>query len=52
MKTMLIPILTLAAATSPAITAFADLTRKASSEFDYKYEMVESPTAQDVDKSG
>ncbi len=52
MKTMLIPILTLAAATSPAITAFADLTRKASSEFDYKYEMVARPDLEDVDGSG
>ena len=52
MKTRLIPILTLAAATCPAITAFADLEQLDSSQFAYKYEMVESPTAQDVDKSG
>ena len=48
MKTMLIPILTVAA----TCTAFADLTRKDSSEFDYKYEMIKLPTAEDVDGSG
>ncbi|MBQ7233946.1 MAG: hypothetical protein IJS36_00895 [Kiritimatiellae bacterium] len=48
MKTMLIPILTVAA----TCTAFADLTRKDSSEFDYKYEMVVRPDQQDLDNSG
>lgn len=48
MKTMLIPILTVAA----TCTAFADLERKDSSEFDYKYEMVERPDQQDLDNSG
>jgi hypothetical protein len=52
MKTMLIPILTVAAVSSSTLKTFADLERKDSSQFDYKYEMVESPTAQDVDKSG
>ena len=52
MKTMLIPILTLAAATSPAITAFAELEQRDSSEFDYKYEMVARPDLEDVDGSG
>ena len=52
MKTIIIPILTVAAATGSAFTAFADLEQRDSSQFDYKYEMVESPTAQDVDKSG
>lgn len=52
MKTKLIPILTLAAATSPAITAFADLEQRDSSQFTHKYEMVALPTAEDVDKSG
>ena len=45
---MLIPILTVAA----TCTAFADLERKDSSEFDYKYEMIKLPTAEDVDGSG
>jgi len=48
MKTMLIPILTVAA----TCTAFADLERKSSSEFDYKYEMVARPDQQDLDGSG
>ena len=48
MKTMLIPILTVAA----TCTAFADLERKASSEFTHKYEMIKLPTAEDVDGSG
>ena len=48
MKTMLIPILTVAA----TCTAFADLERKDSSEFDYKYEMVARPDQQDLDGSG
>lgn len=52
MKTKLIPILTLAAATCPAITAFADLERKDSSQFSYKYEMLKSPTAEDIDGGG
>jgi len=52
MKTRLIPILTLAAATSPAITAFANLERKDSKEFAYKYEMNALPTAEDLDNSG
>lgn len=45
---MLIPILTLAA----TCTAFADLERKDSSEFDYKYEMIKLPTEEDVDGNG
>ena len=52
MKTKLIPILTLAAATCPAITAFADLEQRDSSQFDYKYEMVERPDQQDLDGGG
>lgn len=48
MKTMLIPILTVAA----TCTAFADLERKDSSEFDYKYEMVARPDQQDLYNSG
>ena len=52
MKTKLIPILTLAAATCPAISAFADLEQRDSSQFAYKYEMVKLPTAEDVDNSG
>jgi len=52
MKTRLIPILTLAAATCPAITAFADLEQRDSSQFDYKYEMVVRPDLEDVDGSG
>lgn len=48
MKTMLIPILTVAA----TCTAFADLERKDSSEFDYKYEMIKLPTAEDIDGNG
>lgn len=52
MKTKLIPILTLAAATCPAITAFADLEQRDSSQFTHKYEMLKLPTAEDVDGSG
>ncbi len=52
MKTRLIPILALAAATCPAISAFADLEQRDSSAFDYKYEMVSLPTAEDLDDSG
>ena len=48
MKTMLIPILTVAA----TCTAFADLEQRDSSQFDYKYEMIKLPTAEDVDGSG
>ncbi len=51
MKTKLIPILTLAAATCPAITAFADLEQLDSSQFDYKYEMLKLPTAENEDGS-
>ena len=52
MKTRLIPILTLAAVTCPAITAFADLVQRDSSQFAYKYEMVARPDLEDVDGSG
>ena len=49
MKTMLIPILTVAAVSSSALKTFADLERKDSSQFDYKYEMLKLPTAEDID---
>lgn len=52
MKTRLIPILTVAAATGSAFTAFADLEQRDSSQFTHKYEMVALPTAEDVDNSG
>ena len=52
MKTRLIPILTVAAATGSAFTAFADLEQRDSSQFDYKYEMVVRPDLEDVDGSG
>ena len=52
MKTRLIPILTVAATTGSAFTAFADLEQRDSSQFDYKYEMVVRPDLEDVDGSG
>lgn len=52
MKTRLIPILTVAAATGSAFTAFADLEQRDSSQFTHKYEMLKLPTAEDVDGSG
>ena len=52
MKTRLIPILTVAAATGSAFTAFADLEQRDSSQFTHKYEMVALPTEEDVDNSG
>ena len=52
MKTMLIPILTVAAVSSSALKTFADLERKDSSQFDYKYEMLKLPTAEDIDGNG
>ena len=52
MKTMLIPILTVAAVSSSALKTFADLERKDSSQFGYKYEMVKLPTAEDIDGNG
>ena len=52
MKTKLITTLTLAAATCPAITAFADLPQLDSSQFSYKYEMINLPTAEDIDGNG
>ena len=44
MKTRLIPILTVAAATGSAFTAFADLEQRDSSQFTHKYEMLKLPT--------
>ena len=52
MKKRLIPILTAALAAGTTITAFADLPRRDSAQFDYKYDMVESPAVQDVDGGG
>lgn len=52
MKTRLIPILTVAAATGSAFTAFADLEQRDSSQFTHKYEMVALPTAENVDGIG
>lgn len=52
MKTKLITTLTLAAATCPAITAFANLPQLDSSQFAYKYEMINLPTAEDIDGNG
>jgi len=52
MKTRLIPILTVAAATGSAFTAFADLEQRDSSQFTHKYEMLKLPTEEDVDGSG
>lgn len=51
MKTRLIPILTLAAATGSAFTAFADLEQRDSSQFTHKYEMLKLPTAENEDGS-
>lgn len=48
MKARLIPILTLAA----ACTAFADLQQLDSAQFDYKYDMFQSPVAEDLDGDG
>ena len=48
MKTMPVPILTVAAASA----AFADLTPLDSSQFDYKYEMLVRPDQQDLDGGG
>ena len=48
MKTMLVPIL----AATAVSTAFADLERKDSSQFDYKYEMLARPDQQDLDGGG
>ena len=52
MKTRLIPILTVAAATGSAFTAFADLEQRDSSQFTHKYEMLKLPTAENVDGIG
>ena len=48
MKTMLIPIL----AVTTASVAFADLPLLDSSQFDYRYEMLERPDQQDLDGGG
>jgi len=44
-------ILSAAVAAVAAFTGLADLERKDSSQFDYKYEMVALPTAEDLDGS-
>ena len=51
MKSPILP-LTLSAIALAAATAAADLPRKDSAEFDYKYEMNALPTAEDVDGTG
>ncbi len=51
MKTRLIPILTAALAAGSTITAFADLSPLDSAQFDYKYEMLKLPTAENLDGS-
>ena len=52
MKAKFVPILTAAAAACTATAAFAALEQRDSSQFDYKYEMLKLPTAEDIDGNG
>lgn len=52
MNPKFISVLTIAAAAGSALTCLADLERRDSSQFDYKYEMVALPTAEDLNGSG
>ena len=51
MKTRIIPLLTVAAATCSAFASFADLEQRDSAQFTYKYEMLKLPTAENLDGS-
>lgn len=49
MKKAILPLLCLAAA-APGV--LADLTPRDSAQFEYKYEMIKSPSAEDIDGGG